>query len=130
MPIAYVLLNCSLGSEEKVLEELKQIESVKEVSGTFGAYDILAKLQASNIEDLRTSLENAIEEVVINYRNISIANNITDIENKISRIENIFKYMTLILIGVFVLSLLRLLHIFLFFTKPTPLYTCEAHLTV
>ncbi len=51
MPIAYVLLNCSLGSEEKVIEKLKQIESVKEVNGTFGTYDILAKLQASNIKD-------------------------------------------------------------------------------
>ncbi len=63
MPIAYVLLNCSLGSEEKVIEELKQIESVKEVSGTFGAYDILAKLQASNIEDLRSGLSSQIRKI-------------------------------------------------------------------
>ena len=63
MPIAYVLLNCTLGSEEKVVEELKQIESVKEVSGTFGAYDILVKLQASNIEDLRSGLSSQIRKI-------------------------------------------------------------------
>ncbi len=63
MPIAYVLINCSLGSEEKVIEELKQIESVKEVSGTFGAYDILAKLETSNIEELRKGLSHQIRKI-------------------------------------------------------------------
>ena len=63
MPIAYVLLNCSLGSEEKVIEELKQIESVKEVNGTFGAYDILAKLETSNIEELRKGLSHQIRKI-------------------------------------------------------------------
>ena len=63
MPIAYVLLNCSLGSEEKVIEQLKQIESVKEVNGTFGTYDILAKLQASNIEELRKGLSSQIRNI-------------------------------------------------------------------
>ena len=63
MPIAYVLLNCSLGSEEKVIEQLKQIESVKEVNGTFGTYDILAKLQASNIEELRNGISSQIRNI-------------------------------------------------------------------
>jgi len=38
---AYVLINCELGSEEAAIAELKSIESVVEVHGTFGAYDIL-----------------------------------------------------------------------------------------
>jgi len=63
MPTAYVLLNCVLGSEEKVLEQLKQIESIKEVSGTFGLYDILAKLQATNIEDLRDGITQQIRNI-------------------------------------------------------------------
>ncbi len=63
MPIAYVLLNCSLGSEEKVIEQLKQIESVKEVNGTFGTYDILAKLQASNIEEFRNGISSQIRNI-------------------------------------------------------------------
>jgi len=40
MAEAYVLINCEIGSEEKVIEELKTIDGVKEVHGTFGAYDI------------------------------------------------------------------------------------------
>ena len=63
MPTAYVLLNCVLGSEEKVIEQLKQIESVKEVNGTFGTYDILAKLQASNIEELRNGISSQIRNI-------------------------------------------------------------------
>ena len=63
MPTAYVLLNCTLGTEQEVIEQLKQIESIKEVSGTFGLYDILAKLQATNIEDLRDGITQQIRNI-------------------------------------------------------------------
>jgi len=36
-----VLINCDIGSEEDVIPHLKTIEGVKEVHGTFGAYDII-----------------------------------------------------------------------------------------
>jgi len=42
MTIAYVLINCDLGFEEQIIEELKQIANVKEAHGILGAYDILA----------------------------------------------------------------------------------------
>ncbi len=60
MPTAFVLLNCTLGTEQEVIEQLKQIDSIKEVSGTFGAYDILAKVVSSNIEELRNGIANQI----------------------------------------------------------------------
>ena len=53
METAYVLVNCDFGSEVEVLEELKHIESVKEVRGTFGAYDIVAKIENSEKDKLR-----------------------------------------------------------------------------
>ncbi len=53
MARAYVLINCELGSEESVISELKSIEGVAEVNGTFGAYDILAKVESSQVETLR-----------------------------------------------------------------------------
>ena len=56
MAEAYVLLNCDLGSEEEVIGGLKQIEQVKEVHGTFGAYDIIAKVQAESADQLRESI--------------------------------------------------------------------------
>ena len=56
MSTAYVLINCDLGSEEKVISELKSIEGVVEVHGTFGAYDILAKVEADLVEKLRETI--------------------------------------------------------------------------
>jgi DNA-binding Lrp family transcriptional regulator len=53
LAIAYVLINCELGSEESVIYELKSIEDVIEVHGTFGAYDILAKVKSDQVETLR-----------------------------------------------------------------------------
>jgi len=53
MAEAYVLVNCDLGTEDKVIGGLKQIEQVKEVHGTFGAYDIIAKVQTESADKLR-----------------------------------------------------------------------------
>ena len=44
MATAYVLINCELGSEDTIIQQLNSIDGVKEAHGTFGAYDILAKL--------------------------------------------------------------------------------------
>ncbi len=53
METAYVLVNCDLGSEVKIIEELKHIDSVKEIHGTFGAYDIIVKIENNDREKLR-----------------------------------------------------------------------------
>jgi DNA-binding Lrp family transcriptional regulator len=56
MAEAYVLVNCELGAEEEVIGGLKQIEQVKEVHGTFGAYDIIARVQAESADKLREAI--------------------------------------------------------------------------
>ena len=56
MAEAYVLVNCDLGAEEEVIDGLKQIEQVKEVHGTFGAYDIIAKVQTETSDKLREAI--------------------------------------------------------------------------
>ena len=53
MATAYVLINCELGSEESIIQQLKSIDGVIEVHGTFGAYDILTKIESSIVETLR-----------------------------------------------------------------------------
>ncbi len=53
MATAYVLINCELGSEELIIQQLKNIDDISEVSGTFGAYDILTKIESSTVETLR-----------------------------------------------------------------------------
>jgi len=56
METAYVLVNCDLGSEDTIIEDLKHIESVREVHGTFGAYDIIAKIENPDREKLRETI--------------------------------------------------------------------------
>ncbi len=53
MAQAFVLINCELGSEESVITQLKLLDGVIEVHGTFGAYDILAKIESDRVESLR-----------------------------------------------------------------------------
>lgn len=53
MATAYVLINCELGSEQKIIDQIKPIDGVKEVKGVFGAYDILAKVETASVERLR-----------------------------------------------------------------------------
>jgi len=53
MQTAYVLINSDLGKEEIILDSLKHMESIKEVHGTFGAYDIIAKIENSDRDKLR-----------------------------------------------------------------------------
>ena len=45
METAYVLVCCDLGSEDDIIEDLKHIDSVKEVHGVYGAYDIIVKVE-------------------------------------------------------------------------------------
>ena len=63
MGTAYVLINCDLGSEESVISELKSLEDVVEVHGTFGAYDILAKVEAELVEKLRETITWKIRKI-------------------------------------------------------------------
>jgi len=53
MSMAYVLVNCDLGKEEDIKNEIKKLDLVKEVKGTFGAYDIIVKLQSQSMEKIR-----------------------------------------------------------------------------
>jgi len=53
MTTAYVLINCDLGFDTEILDEIKQLEEVKEAHGIFGAYDIIVKLESVNVENLR-----------------------------------------------------------------------------
>ena len=56
METAYVLISCDLGFEDAVIEDLKHIDSVKEVQETFGAYDIIAKIENQERDKIRETI--------------------------------------------------------------------------
>ena len=67
VPTAYVLLNSDLGSDESIINEVKQIlteEDVKyEVQGVYGVYDIVLKLTSSDAEKLRAIITNKVRKI-------------------------------------------------------------------
>ena len=50
------MINCDLGAEEELIEKLKELEHVKKVNGTFGAYDLVAKVEAEDAENVRETI--------------------------------------------------------------------------
>ncbi len=63
MVSAFVLINCDIGSEEDVISHLKTIDGVKEVLGTFGAYDVVAKIESDDKETLRDTITWKIRKI-------------------------------------------------------------------
>ena len=56
MHIGFVLLNCDLGAEEYILEELQQVSEIKNAYVTFGAYDIIAEIHAETQEEFERTV--------------------------------------------------------------------------
>ena len=63
MEIAYLLIQCDLGAEVDIIEQLVKIPEVKEVRGTYGVYDIFAKLESESREKLDEILTNNIRKI-------------------------------------------------------------------
>jgi hypothetical protein len=54
MPSAFVLISAELGSEAEVLKKLKKIEGVEEAFTVYGVRDIIAKVDAETMDELKT----------------------------------------------------------------------------
>jgi DNA-binding Lrp family transcriptional regulator len=53
MPLAFVLVNAEVGSEDQVVKELRKIASVKESYAVYGVYDVVAKVEAESMDKLK-----------------------------------------------------------------------------
>lgn len=63
MPIAYVLINCDLGSEEAIIKEVQKIPEVKEARGVYGVFDIFAKVESDDMAHLRDVITKRIRRM-------------------------------------------------------------------
>lgn len=63
MEVGFVLLNCDLGAEEYLLDEIKQIPEVKQAYLTFGAYDIIIEIHTKTPEDFDRTVSNKIRRL-------------------------------------------------------------------
>ncbi len=53
MTTAFVLINTELGSESEIRASLKEIPEVKEAYMVYGVYDIVARIEAKSMEELK-----------------------------------------------------------------------------
>ena len=63
MHVGFVLLNCDLGAEEYILDDLKQVEHIKNAYVTFGAYDIIAEIHANDQEEFEKTVSMKIRRL-------------------------------------------------------------------
>lgn len=56
MTSAYVLINTEIGSEDEVLEALRQLPMVKEAYVVYGVYDLIARVEAPDLDKLKETV--------------------------------------------------------------------------
>jgi DNA-binding Lrp family transcriptional regulator len=59
----FVLINCELGAEDYIIEELKLIPQVKSAHITFGAYDVIVEVQAKNSQEFDQTVSQKIRSL-------------------------------------------------------------------
>ena len=76
MHVGYILLNCDLGAEEYIVEELRQIPEVKNAYLTFGAYDVIAEVHANSQEDFEKTVSSKIRKLarVVSTMTLNVIN--------------------------------------------------------
>ena len=63
MPTAYVLINYEIGAEQNILNKLKNVPGVVEVSEVNGIYDIVVKIASDTLESLKNTITRHIRTI-------------------------------------------------------------------
>ena len=56
MALAFIFVNCRLDSARVVLDEIKRITEVTEANILSGAYDIISKVEANTMEEVKRAI--------------------------------------------------------------------------
>ena len=60
---AFVFISCESNDECTIIEKIKKIKNVEYIQRTFGAYDIVVKLNATDSSKLKETIKNKIKEI-------------------------------------------------------------------
>ncbi|MFZ8839324.1 MAG: Lrp/AsnC family transcriptional regulator [Pyrobaculum sp.] len=60
---AVVFLNIDIGSEDKIMEQLVAIPEVKAVYFVYGPYDIVIKIEAPDIDKIRSVVREKVRKI-------------------------------------------------------------------
>ena len=72
----FVLLNCDLGAEEFIVDELEKIPQISQAYVTFGAYDIIAEINTDSQEDFDETVSLKIRRLtrVVSTMTLNVVN--------------------------------------------------------
>lgn len=56
MQKGFILLNCDLGAEEYIVDELRQMANINNAYLTFGAYDVIAEVHSENQDEFEKAI--------------------------------------------------------------------------
>jgi DNA-binding Lrp family transcriptional regulator len=63
MPTAYILINYEIGTEDKILNRLKDLSGVVEVSEVNGIYDIIVKITSDSLDNIKETITKHIRTI-------------------------------------------------------------------
>jgi len=77
MHVGFVLLNCDLGAEEYILDELNQVPQIKNAYITFGAYDVIAEIHAESQEEFENTVSMHVRRLtrVVSTMTLNVVSN-------------------------------------------------------
>ena len=52
----FILLNCDLGAEEYIVDELKHMDNISNAYLTFGAYDVIGEIQTESRDEFEKTI--------------------------------------------------------------------------
>jgi len=64
---AFVLINCEPGQESLILKQLQKMRPVVDAQGTYGVYDIVARVES----DSQSQLDNIISDQIRKLNNVN-----------------------------------------------------------
>ena len=63
MNAAFVLINTDMGADVEVGAALKKIDAVKEVYGVYGVYDLVVRIEAENLQQLKDVISSNVRTI-------------------------------------------------------------------
>ena len=87
MAKAYVLISNESGTEDSIISNLHRIDSINEAHGTFGAYDIITKLDSDDMQKIENDISNSIRKIPKIRSTLTLLVNEKESISKINEIE-------------------------------------------
>jgi DNA-binding Lrp family transcriptional regulator len=63
VPKAFVLINVESGFEDYILKKLRAVQGIDEAYFSYGAYDIITKVKAETMEQLKELVTNQVRTI-------------------------------------------------------------------